>query len=490
MLALAAFVYGLYGFDGPLYRDYGIYLYGGQRFAEGVPPYAGIFDHKGPLPQALAGLGILLFAPVGLGDVYAARLAFFLAGCLSAVAVYLLGEGVFRSRATGLFAALTFLGFYGYARPVASGPEPKTPMILFEALSLLFMSTRRWFWAGMCGSLAFLAWQPMGALPIVALILALAQPGRERVGAALRVLSGAAAPLVAVFAYYLHKDALGELLDGLVLFNLLHVSRRAFPILNPSGPLEEMIAGYGIMLVPCAIGLAAIARLYFVGPPRCRHAPLLLSLPVFAAFSALDFQVPEDLYPFLPYAAAGFGGALAAALGRLGSGRLAAAAFLAGLLLLLAISNTPLMNERGSPGPSLGEQRESVERIEERLGEEARIVSINAPQVLALLGEENPNPYLFTTDGLDRQIEAEFPGGFEGWILSIEEHDPGAIAFFADAQRQMPDSGMFPEHREVLIRWLRSGYHAEKIGNFWLYVEEEPRRLSTMSTSSFSKTGS
>src|SRR5919202_626868 len=39
VLALAALVYGLYGFDGPLYRDYGIYLYGGQRMAEGIPPY-------------------------------------------------------------------------------------------------------------------------------------------------------------------------------------------------------------------------------------------------------------------------------------------------------------------------------------------------------------------------------------------------------------------------------------------------------------------
>lgn len=290
MLALAALVYGLYGFDGPLYRDYGIYLYGGQAFAGGVPPYAGIFDHKGPLPQALAGLGVLLFGPAfgdaGLDDVYAARLAFFASGCLSAVAVYLLGEGVFRSRTAGLFAALTFLGFYGYARPVASGPEPKTPMVLFEALCLLFMSAKRWFWAGACGALAFLVWQPMGALPLVALVLAASEPKGERAGAALRVAAGTAVPLAAVFAYYLYHGALRELLDGLVLFNLLHVSRGAPPFLNPAGPLREIVAGYGVMLVPFAVGLAAVARLYLLRPPRQRHLPLLLSLPVFAAWGS------------------------------------------------------------------------------------------------------------------------------------------------------------------------------------------------------------
>ena len=37
VLTLAALVYGLYGFDGVLLRDYAIHRYGGQGMAEGIP---------------------------------------------------------------------------------------------------------------------------------------------------------------------------------------------------------------------------------------------------------------------------------------------------------------------------------------------------------------------------------------------------------------------------------------------------------------------
>ncbi len=474
VLTLAAFVYGLHGFDGPLYRDYGIYLYGGQRVAEGVPPYVGIFDHKGPLPVMLAGAGVALSGVFGLADVYAARLAFFIVGCLTVVAVYLLGESAFRSRAAGLFAALTFLGFYGFARPVASGPDAKVPMVLFEALSLLLMTRKKWFWAGFCGSVAFLAWQPMGVLPLVSLVLALAQPRGERRDAALRALAGAVAPLAATGAYFWYHGALDDLLDGLILFNLLHVNRGGLPpILAPAGPIREVLSWYGTMLGPLLLGLAVIVSLYFSGPLWRRYASLLFTLPPFAAWSLLDFQTPEDLYPFLPYAAVGFGAFLASVLRRTDTPR-PLAALLGAALLAMALVNTPAVGAREVPGPSLQAQQRSAAEIRERFGEDARIVSINAPQVLALLGAENPDPYLFTTEGIDRQIAADVPGGFEGWIESLEAYDPDAIAFFAEAQRQRPESGMTGEHARQLNRWLDSGYRAEKMGTFWLYVKDSP----------------
>jgi hypothetical protein len=107
VLALAVFVYGLYGFDGVLLRDYSIYLYSGQMIAEGVPPYVSAFDHKGPLSPMLAGLGVVLSGLLGWDDVYTVRLVFFTTACLGVVAVYLLGTCVFRSRVAGLFGALT-----------------------------------------------------------------------------------------------------------------------------------------------------------------------------------------------------------------------------------------------------------------------------------------------------------------------------------------------------------------------------------------------
>ena len=59
---LAAWVYAQDHFEGTLQRDDGINLYAGQRFADGVPPYVGIFDHKGPLAPLTAGAAIVLGA--------------------------------------------------------------------------------------------------------------------------------------------------------------------------------------------------------------------------------------------------------------------------------------------------------------------------------------------------------------------------------------------------------------------------------------------
>lgn len=469
---LAAIIYGIYGFDGPLYRDYGIYLYGGQRMADGAPPYAGVFDHKGPLPVALAGLGVVFSGWLGTDDVYTVRSVFFVVGCLSAVAVYLLGESAFRSRAAGFLAALTFIGFQGYSVSVGSGPEPKTPVVLFQALCLAMMLQKRWFWAGLCGSLATLTWQPMGILLAVGFSLAAFRPAAERWSAMSRFAAGSALPLVATFLYFLYNGAVRQLFDGLFLFNLLRVSRSGEPpYMNPRRILSPVVEGYDFMVFPALVGLGAILALYFLRPLRRRFAPILLSLPLFAAWSLTDFQVPEDFYVFLPYASIGFGAALAFAARRLG-GRVAAP--LMGVVLFgAAVVGGPLVDESATPGPNLREQESSARQISRDLGEDARVASINAPQVLALLHETNPNSYLFITDGIDRQISAAYPGGFEGWLRDLGRYDPAGVAFFADGQRQMPDADLTESHKYELHAWLASsGYRPEKTGNFWLYVKE------------------
>ena len=474
VLAVAALVFGLYGFGGPLYRDYGIYLYGGQRMAAGVPPYAGIFDHKGPLPVMLAGLGVSLSKWLSLDDVYAVRLAFFTAACLAVVAVYLLGRSVFRTRVAGIFSALTFVGFYGFARPAASGPEPKTPLVLFEVLSLLLMTRKKWFWAGFCGSVSLLAWQPAGLLTVTGMILAAGRPQGERLNAVLRMSAGIATPLVVTLVYYWYERALGELMQGLLLFNVLRIYRdKTIPLLDPMGVAGQIVSGYSTMLLPILIGLVMIVVLYFQRPFPYRFAPILLSLPLLVAWSTLDFQVPEDFYIFLPYAAIGFGVFLASALHRVERPRLVGV--LLGVALVVgALANIPLFNGLDAPGPALAAQKQSARDIQNRFGKDARIASINAPQVLALLHDENPNPYLFITDGIDREIAATTPGGFEGWVQNLKAYDPVAISFFAEGQRQLPDATMTEENKRELYSWLNAKYHIEQIGTFWLYVKNSP----------------
>ncbi len=489
VLALAVLVYGLYGFEGVLLRDYSIYLYSGQMVAEGVPPYVSAFDHKGPLSSMIAGLGVTLSGPLGWNDIYTVRLVFFTTACLGVVAVYLLGACVFRSRVAGFFAALTLLGCYGFAQPAGSGPEPKTPLVLFEALSLLFATQKRWFWSGFFGSLALLVWQPMAVFAFVTFLLAVTRPRGERGRAVLRTLAGILLPLAAVLAYFYYHVALGDLLDGFVLFNFLYLVRGDFNLTyHAAGAAINIALPYGTMLIPIIIGLGAILRLYVKRPYEYRFAPILLSLPAPVLWSLRDFQLADDFYVFLPYAAIGFGAFLAAAIRRTDATR-ALTALMGAILLTIALANTwdgisAAASERLlGTDIDLPTQREGALEIEERFGEDAKLVSINSPQVLVLLHRENPNPYIWTTAGVDRLIEAKTEGGFEGWLEELEAYDPDAISFFGEGQSLLPSHHLSPENVRALDTWLDTRYRAEKIGPWWFFVKKD---LSSGEAGSFS----
>jgi hypothetical protein len=434
----------------------------------------------------LAGLGVMVSNQLDWDDIYTVRLLFFAIGCLTVLAVYLLGNSLFRSQTAGFFAALTFLGFYAYGYPAASGPEPKTPMVLFQTLSLLFTSQKRWFWAGFFGSLAFLVWQPMGLFSLITFVLALTRPKEERYGAVLRALAGIATPLLVTVAYFYYHGALGNLLDGVVLFNALYLTRGAYtttPLIfrvlsDPSwllGPLSNIVLPYSTMLVPIIVGLGMVFRLYFLRPYQYRFAPILLSLPGPPLWALIDFQLSDDFFVYLPYAAIGFGAFLTAVIHRTKTPRLAGV-LLGAVLLGVAIANT--FEEVNAIAAhrllgttiSLSQQREGASEIEERFGKDARIASINSPQVLVLLHRKNPNPYLFITSGIDRYIDAKAPGGFEGWVAGLEEYDPDAIIFSGDGQSLLPSTHLTSEHYQELFGWLGSRYHAEKIGPWWLFV--------------------
>src|SRR5690554_2177404 len=87
---IAAFVYCLYGFEGTLTRDSGLYIYGAQQLVQGVPPYISILDPKGPLSFLVPALGILLADILGWDDVFGVRFVFLLISCGTASALFLL----------------------------------------------------------------------------------------------------------------------------------------------------------------------------------------------------------------------------------------------------------------------------------------------------------------------------------------------------------------------------------------------------------------
>jgi hypothetical protein len=99
--AVALAVYLPHGFDGYLTRDLGLYSYGGQLVAEGVPPYVGTLNRAGPLAQLIPGVGAFVARTVGADDLLGMRVLLMLLSVACVGVAYLLGRDVFRSRAAG-----------------------------------------------------------------------------------------------------------------------------------------------------------------------------------------------------------------------------------------------------------------------------------------------------------------------------------------------------------------------------------------------------
>lgn len=473
-LLFAILIYALYGFHGILTMDDAIYAYGGQRMASGVPPYVSIFDHKGPLSPILAGLGVIVGQIFQLNDLFAARLLFFFISATCVPLLFLLGSHLFKSIKIGVLCALTFVAFDGFARYAASGPQAKTPMVLFEILSLLFIAKKRWFWGGLCGSLAFLTWQPALILPLVAVVVAFVQARESKLKETGITILGALVPIIFVFGYFSFKGAMNELLDGLVFFNIVHLDRGPTTLLSHiKKPVAAVAEGYTTMMLAIGIGLAMIFLLYFIkrnsGKFRIynifqtRSSALLLSFPAPFMWSIIDFQWIPDLYFFLPYAAIGFAMFVGFAEqgckgenGRGGNSIRSCFVFASMVLLLMGVS---VINSIRTGNDVLLEQKRAANEIEKKFGVNMKLVSIGCPELLVLLNKSNPNPYVFIINGIDNHINSEYEDGFIGWIKELKNYYPDVIAL-----------GMTEgKHVKILIEWLETTYKKEQVGPFLLY---------------------
>jgi hypothetical protein len=79
---------------------------------------------------------------------------------------------------------------------------------------------------------------------------------------------------------------------------------------------------------------------------------------------------------------------------------------------------------------------------------DAQMMSIGAPQALALACRRNPNRYLILLRGLDEHLHATWPGGIEGFVHDLESHPPELIAF----------GRVTGARSEVLTRWMYDNY--------------------------------
>ena len=490
VFVISALVYGQFGYQGYLTRDDALFTYSGQQLAKGVPPYVSVFDHKGPMVPFLTGASALLSKYFDLDDVITVRFFFFIISCFTVVGVYLLGSTLFASRWVGLLSASTFLGFGGFGRHALSGPRAKTPMVLFEVFSLFLTARKRWFLAGICGSLAFLSWQPTAVYPLVTIMLAItqAESGRERVKNFIGAVLGVLIPIVAVSVYFLFKGVFYELIEGAILFNVFYLERPQLSFLHKVlRPIQAVYHGYATMIVPIFLGLLMVCLAYpwrmslqkgRIGRVLSQDpfAAFLLTFPAPVLWSVIDFQRYPDFYIFLPYAAIGFGWLLNITLERMMGYELTGSASqrVAYLVLCIFLVGSAGYYYHMTAEKGLEKQRKWAKEVESTYGRHAKIISIGAPEILVLLKKTNPNRYVFITAGIDNMIDAKTPGGFEGWLREMDNYEHPVIVL-----------GKYRgKYKEKLDAWLEAKYQKQTIGPWSTFALCNKKRKKRKKTSS------
>lgn len=483
MAAIAVALFTRFSLDDTLRRDEAIYTYGGQQLVHGVPFYVSIFDPKTPLAGMLAGLGALWAKVFGVDDVHSIRVLFFAFACLAVVAVYLLGNALWRSPLAGLVSAVAFASFKGFALDALGGPDAKTPGIFLGVLAMVLLVRRRWFWGAFAGSLAFLVWQPLvvyAAVAVLAAAIAIAPAPGERRRNVARAVAGAAIPVAAMIVYYALAGALPQFFEAAIRFPLTGIVRGHETLGQRLDFIALTVDGYygrtrflfwgGLVLLLVTLvarlvrrrsGLWAVVKDPYV-------SIVILTFVALAVFSARDFQGYPDLYPLLPYAALGWGEAVTLARGwiaRLGGGlwrrRAGAAVALAAVAGLVALTwvwySIPAPRDRG-----LVTQRGWATQLERLLGPRGNLYALGDPTPLVLTGRRNPSRYIYLGSGVAKWGVEHTPGRFAGWTGRIRAAHPAVVVL-----EGWKLNGLYAQETE---RWLRARYSARYLGHWRVFV--------------------
>ncbi len=477
IFVISAFVFWQHGIDGKMTRDGAIYLYSGQQMGEGVPPFASIFDHKGPVAPLISGVGVFFAKWFHTDDVLTVRITFFILSVLTIVALYVLAHALFSSYGLALLTACSFINFWGFGMYALSGPRAKTPMVLLEILTLWLTIRRQWFWAGVCGALAFLTWQPTLIYPLLALVLAVVQSEgkQKKIRNALSVITGGLVPLLVIGGYFLFEGAFNDFVDGTFLFNITHLERPSTSIFtNIRNMFRAVYLGYTTMAIPIALGFLAILMMSIWRIQKHktirswlsedRFAILLLSFPIPFIWSVMDFQDYPDFFVFLPYAAIGFGWLLYTTVQNLEKAfeipKMAARGFI--FVTCVVLIGAAAVNYKTTATEELNAQKAWADEVVRRFGDDVKIASIGVPEALVLLHKTNPNPYAFIIYGIDNRIHAKSEGGFDGWLEQLKAYNPMLVFFGVTHGKHIPK----------LEVWLAESYNKSSIGEWEVFIHK------------------
>jgi 4-amino-4-deoxy-L-arabinose transferase-like glycosyltransferase len=476
---VAGVLFSRYSIDNGLSRDESAYVYEAQQRLEGVPFYVSLFEQKTPMAASIATLGIAGGRQVGIGDVHAVRIAFFVFAVLAVVAVYLLGSWLFESTLAGLLAAATFASFRGFALDALTGPDAKTPAVFFSVLAMALLVRRNYFWGSLVASLAFLTWQPLAVYIAIALAAAfLAGRGRERWQMLGRASVGAAIPLVVTAVAFALQHALDDLIDAAFVFPVTYLSRtdRSFDeaflhIVDKvhqhydTGLLFWGGLAFLLALAPIRARERGLNFVAFVKNDPYAHVVLASFVPLLA-FSIHDFQGYPDVYPLLVYPALGVAGAWSYAsqrLNSLGVGRAATVAGIVGVAALVVFSWAAYSTDDRRRTQGLIKQEADARALERLIDADDTVYVLGNPAHLVFLHRRNPSRYSYLQGGFDRWVVAHTAGGFAGWTQEIRATHPVVII----------KSGWRSKLASAMRNWLDNNYTRVKVGRLRVYATPE-----------------
>lgn len=436
MGAVGAVVFLLQGFGGILTRDLALYAYGGQQFAEGVPPFVAVMNRAGPLahmvPGVAAWVGRVLGVDSGAGDVWAMRLLMLLLSIVAVWVVYLLTRDAFASRVAGIAGATSLLAFQGFVTYATGGPREKTTMMLLVALALWAVVHRKWGRAGVAVALATLTWQPafFGAASAAAVGALLVRGSRGTFVALGRFAAGGIITTLVFVGYFLLAGALTEFWDAFFLINATYTDQTGL-LSYLEGEPSEIFSGFGWSLWLILGGLAAMIGL---GAARSTDldrdashdvAVVALGCGTLASvgWSFNAFNGWADAVFVLPLAAVGLGGLVHTVVSRVpGRGAVAVATAYAVIVTVAAGANSwATRDERLGPMTDVNEQ------VLETVGPDATVLSIGSPQPLVFGRKKNPVYHQMFIDGLGEYVDDNVPGGLDGLAQEIAELRPTIV---------------------------------------------------------------
>jgi hypothetical protein len=442
---VALVVYSFHGFNGLLRHDIGLFVYGGEQVAHGVPPYQDVFNSVGPLADAVPGAAIWVGNLMGADPVTSARVLFLLLSALCCSLLCVLARETFDSRAAGLLAPAAFLPFENFLTLAASGPREKTAMVVFLLAALILVLRQRWLAAGAFTALAALTWQPALFPAVAAAVVGALLGSSRRVDAMARFVAGGLGVTAVAVGYFALVGGLRTAVNGFFIVNLLYTHQPS-AITQPAHIWAVLWQTYHLTLPLALAGLACLFVLAVYAVPfalptsRLRLIPAQRLVTVGAGAAAgacwttLVINGGPDLFVILPFCALGLAGGILLGvmrLPRLIGGRVLVAVVCASVAAATTISLSTRDNR-------LVLERADITAVLDTQPPSATILSIGVPEVLAIAQRTNPVPYQLFDTRMRDYIDHEVPGG----LVTLRERLQAAPPTFI--VRSTSETGRWP----------------------------------------------